>query len=138
MNWWVSWQPDAPSGQPPYVIINQAAKPAPFVAGRVDGPYSSEAAAHEAASTATPPPSTAAASNSPKVPSVPGLSTLEQFGEFPLKILGWISDRENIVRVVKVIVGSIMMLVGMDMLVKDTTNIDIGGAVKTAAMTAVM
>jgi hypothetical protein len=70
--------------------------------------------------------------------NVPGLSTIEQFSEFPLKILGWISDRENIVRVVKVIVGSIMMLVGMDMLVKDTTNIDVSGAIKTAAMTAVM
>jgi hypothetical protein len=69
MSWWVSWQPDAPSGQPPYVILNQAAKPAPFVAGRVDGPYSSQAAAQQAASTATPPPSTAAASNSPSLPS---------------------------------------------------------------------
>ena len=69
MNWWVSWQPDAPAGQPPYVILNQASKPAPFVAGRVDGPYDSQAAAQQAASTATPPPSTAQASSSPSLPS---------------------------------------------------------------------
>ena len=37
------------------------------------------------------------------------------------------------VRVVKVIVGSVMILTGLDMLAKDTTGINPAGAVKNAA-----
>jgi len=55
------------------------------------------------------------------------------FLAFPEKALGWISNRSNIVRVVKVVVGSLMILTGINMLVKDTTNIDVGGAVTSAA-----
>jgi hypothetical protein len=59
--------------------------------------------------------------------------SVDDFLEFPEKILGWISNRANIVRVVKVIVGGVMVLTGLNMLVKDTTNIDVAGSVKNAA-----
>ena len=62
---------------------------------------------------------------------------VDDFLEFPEKALGWISDRSNIVRVVKVVVGSLMIITGINMLVKDTTNIDVGGAVTSAAKAVV-
>ena len=75
-------------------------------------------------------PTTAAGSATEAASATGGL---DDFLEFPEKALGWISNRANIVRVVKVVVGSLMIITGINMLVKDTTNIDVGGAVKSAA-----
>jgi hypothetical protein len=62
---------------------------------------------------------------------------LAAIAEFIGDIGSWISNRTNIVRVIKVVVGGSMVLVGLNMLTKDTTNIDIGGAVTGAAKAAI-
>jgi hypothetical protein len=62
---------------------------------------------------------------------------IDDFLQYPQKVLAWISNRSNIVRVAKVVIGGTMILVGLDMLTKQETNIDIGGAVTGAAKAVV-
>jgi hypothetical protein len=56
---------------------------------------------------------------------------LGAFLQYPEKALAWISNRGNIVRIVKVVAGGGMVLVGLTMLVNKETNI--GTAVKSVA-----
>lgn len=50
-------------------------------------------------------------------------SAIAQFLKYPEKVLAWIGNRQNIVRVAKVVIGGTMVLVGLNMLTKNETSV---------------
>jgi len=140
--WWVIWSNDQPikgvgtTGNTFQGTKAQAqAQANTTIDGTITGPYSTEALALAAIKAAGGNGSGSKTPNPPAGPQQPinPTGSLDDFLEFPEKVLAWISNRENMVRVVKVIVGSVMILTGLDMLAKDTTGINPAGAVKNAA-----
>ncbi|MGH9918505.1 MAG: hypothetical protein ACRD6W_06525, partial [Nitrososphaerales archaeon] len=76
--------------------------------------------------------------STPQNPVAAATGGIDDFLAFPEKVVGWISNRTNIMRVVKVIIGGLMILVGTNMLIKDTTKIDVGGSVADVAKVAAL